>query len=91
MLKEYIFKGALNLSGHAAAISDVGQEDREKRRMVHAVRNFVEKIIDGLVENVDDTSIDRLYQDLECKRPTACNSERHRSGDSVIEILINIH
>lgn len=65
------------------------QEDREKRPMVRAIRNFVEKIVDGLVENVDDTSIDRIYEDSECKRPIARNTDRHRFGDSVIEILIN--
>jgi len=47
------------------------QEDREERRMVHAIRNFVEKIVGGLVENVDDTPIDRLYEHPECKRVIA--------------------
>lgn len=53
-------------------------KDREERRMVHAVRNFVEKIVDSLVENVDDTPIDRLYEDSECKRSIACNSNRYK-------------
>lgn len=73
--EEYIFEESLNFSEHAAAISNVEiQEDREERRMVHAVRNFVEKIVDSLVENVDDTSIDRIYWDSECKWLLACNS-----------------
>ncbi|XP_011170054.2 uncharacterized protein LOC105203022 isoform X5 [Solenopsis invicta] len=60
-------KSHIHVAGHAGAISNVEQiqEDREERRMVHAVRNFVEKIVDGLVENVDDTPIDRLYEDSE--------------------------
>lgn len=76
---ECVFKDALNFPGYAAAISNVEQiqEDREERRMVHAVRNFVEKIVDGLVENVDDTPIDRLYEDSECKQTIACNSNWH--------------
>ncbi|XP_024881418.1 uncharacterized protein LOC112460793 isoform X4 [Temnothorax curvispinosus] len=60
-------KSRVYVAGHATTISNVEQiqEDREERRMVHAVRNFVEKIVDGLVENVDDTPIDRLYGDSE--------------------------
>ncbi|XP_071553613.1 uncharacterized protein [Temnothorax nylanderi] len=63
-------KSRVYVAGHATAISNVEQiqEDREERRMVHAVRNFVEKIVDGLVENVDDTPIDRLYGDSEYDR-----------------------
>ncbi|XP_036138696.1 uncharacterized protein LOC105834785 isoform X5 [Monomorium pharaonis] len=63
-------KSRVHIAGHAAAISNVeqAQEDRKERRMVHAVRNFVEKIVDGLVENVDTTPIDRLYEDSEYDR-----------------------
>ncbi|XP_012060715.1 PREDICTED: uncharacterized protein LOC105623955 [Atta cephalotes] len=63
-------KSHLYVAGNAAAISNVEQiqEDREERRMVYAIQNFVEKIIDGLVENIDDTPIDRLYEDLEYDR-----------------------
>lgn len=43
------------------------EEDQEEKRMVHVIRNFVEKIVEGLIENVDDTSIDRLYKNSECK------------------------
>ncbi|KAL6256395.1 hypothetical protein P5V15_012508 [Pogonomyrmex californicus] len=58
-------KSRVYVAGHAAANVEQNLEDREERRMVHAVRNFVEKIVDGLVENVDDTPIDRLYEDSE--------------------------
>ncbi|XP_018313966.1 uncharacterized protein [Mycetomoellerius zeteki] len=63
-------KSRLYVAGNAAAISNVEQirEDREDRRMVYAIQNFVEKIVDGLVENIDDTPIDRLYEDLEYDR-----------------------
>ncbi|XP_011052338.1 PREDICTED: uncharacterized protein LOC105144839 isoform X3 [Acromyrmex echinatior] len=63
-------KSHLYVAGNAAAISNVEQiqEDREERRMVYAIQNFVEKIVDGLVENIDDTPIDRLYEDLEYDR-----------------------
>ncbi|KAL0125294.1 hypothetical protein PUN28_004430 [Cardiocondyla obscurior] len=36
--------------------------------MAHAVQNFVEKIVDGLVESVNDTPIDKLYEDSEYDR-----------------------
>ncbi|XP_011872206.1 PREDICTED: uncharacterized protein LOC105564451 isoform X2 [Vollenhovia emeryi] len=59
-----------HVADHAAAIPNVEQipENWEARCMVHAVRKFVEKIVDGLVENVDDVPIDRIYGDSEYGR-----------------------
>ncbi|XP_032673877.1 uncharacterized protein LOC116845390 isoform X3 [Odontomachus brunneus] len=54
-------KSRVHVAGYAAANAEQIQENQEEVRTVHAVRNFVEKIVDGLVDNVDDTSIDRLY------------------------------
>lgn len=64
-----IFKNVQNYSpGHAVATNmEQIQEDQEEKRTVHIIRNFVEKIIEGLIDNVDDTSIDRLYKNSECK------------------------
>lgn len=55
--------------GHADAIAytEQVQENREEIHTVRAVRNFVEKIVEGLVDNVDDTSIDRPYDNPDCK------------------------
>ena len=58
-----------NISGHAAAVPNMEQtqEDREEKCMVHTIRNFVEQIVEDSIDNVDDTPIDRLYKDSECK------------------------
>ncbi|KYN33692.1 hypothetical protein ALC56_11949 [Trachymyrmex septentrionalis] len=63
-------KSHLYVAENAAAISNVEQiqEDWEERRMVYAIQNFVEKIVDGFVENINDTPIDRLYENLEYDR-----------------------
>lgn len=64
-----IFKNVPNYSpGHAVATNmEQIQEDQEEKRTVHIIRNFVEKIIEGLIDNVDDTSIDRIYKNSDCK------------------------
>ncbi|KAL0125290.1 hypothetical protein PUN28_004430 [Cardiocondyla obscurior] len=63
-------KSHVLVAEYAAANSDTvqTQENREERCMAHAVQNFVEKIVDGLVESVNDTPIDKLYEDSEYDR-----------------------
>ncbi|XP_067210289.1 uncharacterized protein [Linepithema humile] len=58
-------KSRVYVAGHAVAVPNMEQiqEDREEKYMVHAVQNFVEKIVEGLIDSVDDTPIDRLYND----------------------------
>jgi len=58
-----------NFSGHAAAVPNMEQiqDDQEEKHMINVVRNFVEKMVEDLIDNVDDTPIDRLYKDSECK------------------------
>lgn len=58
-----------DFAGHAAAVSNMEQiqEDRDEKSTVHTVRNLVEKIVEGLIDSVDDTPIDRLYNDSACK------------------------
>ncbi|KMR04908.1 dentin sialophospho [Lasius niger] len=59
-------KSRVYIAGHAVATNmEQFEEDQEEKRMVHVIRNFVEKIVEGLIENVDDTSIDRLYKNSE--------------------------
>lgn len=64
-----IFKNVQNYSpGHAVATNmEQIQEDQEEKRTVYIIQNFVEKIIEDFIDNVDDTSIDRLYKNSECK------------------------
>ncbi|XP_011697120.1 PREDICTED: uncharacterized protein LOC105455471 isoform X2 [Wasmannia auropunctata] len=67
-------KSRVHVAGNAAAISNVEQIQGD-RRMVRTIRNFVEKIVDGLVESVDDTPADQLYDDPEYNKFL----EKHRS------------
>ncbi|XP_029170402.1 uncharacterized protein LOC114940079 isoform X7 [Nylanderia fulva] len=56
-------KSQVYIAGHAVATNmEQIQEDQEEK---HVIRNFVEKIVEDLVENVNDTSIDRLYKNSE--------------------------
>ncbi|EFN87427.1 hypothetical protein EAI_00363 [Harpegnathos saltator] len=60
-------KSRVHVAGHAAALANAEQiqEDREDTRTAHAVRNFVEKIVESLVSGVDDTTIGRLCDNPE--------------------------
>ncbi|XP_029676107.1 uncharacterized protein LOC115243345 isoform X4 [Formica exsecta] len=58
-------KSRVYVAGHGVATNMEIQEEQEEKRMVHIIRHFIEKIIEGLIDNVDDTSIDRLYENSE--------------------------
>ncbi|XP_025264535.1 uncharacterized protein LOC105257421 isoform X7 [Camponotus floridanus] len=59
-------KSRVYVAGHAVAANmEQIQEDQEEKRTVYIIRNFVEKIIEDFIDNVDDTSIDRLYKNSE--------------------------
>lgn len=40
---------------------------QEGKDTVYAIQTFVEKIVEDLVDNVDDTSIDELYRNSDCR------------------------
>lgn len=51
-------------TGSGLDLATGGQEDSNT---METVRAFIEKIIEDLIGNVDDASIDRLYDHPECK------------------------
>lgn len=63
------------------------QKEQEEKRMMHMIRNFIEKIIEGLIDNVDDTSIDRLYENSECKYTLYIVSKNKSDSKTVIRIF----
>lgn len=65
------------------------QEEQEEKRMVHIIRNFIEKIIEGLIDNVDDTSIDRLYENSECKCILYIASKNTSDSKTIIRIFFD--
>ncbi|KAL6445292.1 hypothetical protein ACFW04_002264 [Cataglyphis niger] len=59
-------KSRVYVAGHGVASNmEQIQKEQEEKRMMHMIRNFIEKIIEDLIDNVDDTSIDRLYENSE--------------------------
>lgn len=54
-------------TGSGLDLAAGGQEDSNT---METVRAFIEKIIEDLIGNVDDASIDRLYDHPECKYRT---------------------
>ncbi|XP_026827996.1 uncharacterized protein LOC105279114 isoform X2 [Ooceraea biroi] len=57
-------KSRVHVAGHIAAISNIEQhqETQKEKRIIYAIQNFVEKIVESLVDGVDDTPIDQLYR-----------------------------
>ncbi|XP_072755208.1 uncharacterized protein [Anoplolepis gracilipes] len=49
----------------ATNVQEQTQENQEEKRTVHVIQNFVEQVVEGLIDNVNDTSIDRLYKNSE--------------------------
>ncbi|EZA55467.1 hypothetical protein X777_04748 [Ooceraea biroi] len=62
-------KSRVHVAGHIAAISNIEQhqETQKEKRIIYAIQNFVEKIVESLVDGVDDTPIDQLYRNSACK------------------------
>jgi hypothetical protein len=67
MLFAYIY--AKLFLGHTIEIlnGERHQKIREKEHMIYAIQNFIQKIVEDLVDSVDNTSIDRIYRNSECK------------------------
>lgn len=59
----FFFKGA----GHAAENSVRTDEDGEEKNSMENLRFIIEKFVEDLVGNVDNTPIDRLYNHPACE------------------------
>lgn len=62
--KGYFLLGVEN----AAASSGVASAgEKEEANTMETIRDFVEKLVEGLIGNVDDAPINRLYDHPACK------------------------
>ncbi|KAH0948095.1 hypothetical protein HN011_006771, partial [Eciton burchellii] len=60
-------KSRVHIAGHTIEIlnGERHQKIREKEHMIYAIQNFIQKIVEDLVDSVDNTSIDRIYRNSE--------------------------
>lgn len=72
--RSYFFPGAEDVAIHSEL--DLAAGGCKEGDSMETVREFVEKIVSVLVGNVDDTSIDRLYDHPACEYQYATAKKR---------------
>ncbi|XP_043255353.1 uncharacterized protein LOC122399061 isoform X5 [Colletes gigas] len=71
---------------NAAACSSLATASaKEEANAMETVRDFVEKIVEGLIGNVDDTPIDRLYDHSAYKSSTDSSTMAHTALREIVE------